>query len=854
MQAGQQESAETHRQPHRDAAQLGAEIHDAQHEFPQHGARRKAQESERHSADREQRRAPPAPGSGHQQQGRQHAQHDGENLQREQQPPRFEGELSADLENPQNPLGREGVGAFEIQAGFELREKRPRPRRRGVPVQVASLLRGFALGHAVSAHHQRETFHVAERIEVGAQRGDPLLHVLANAVAGQRPAPARRARVVGCFVAIGAALPVAGVHVNVALHVHEKQAAQQARPAAHPQFLRLRLADPRHEDVVRPQRHAEQTLTRLGLHAHLAAGIADHHKRGILLQEPADALVVMHATVHQPHRHVLEKARQRERLEKSRHTRRRGDRVPQPDAVGFVGQRGIAVIHPPQPIVAVDRGVDGAGRLAHEGGGELPVVPGVERRRVEDEHRHLCPPIPVVVARVEAGGPVLRLDDEVAHPERRLLPRCPFLRISDAGKKFLFVKLADPVRPRIVGVEGHPHIGPPFRRDAGANVRLDAREKLLRHALHDADVILPLDFPVRLRFQELFHLKVVMRADNRAARHAREHLHAPQQIELGEPREDADVEKRRAKAAAGKGHAHLADERALGRSFIAGEARDEPPSGGVALSPAILQPRQRRELPRRALVFPRLRADLLGLFEPERRLRIIFHAKRRFAKRGVIPPRIGQPGVLLSLHEAGENPQNFLPNRPRLPLPHFHCGRNRTGGVARPLLLREAVEDKGRIDGRVAVVRGEAHGEAAQVISERPVEVPPLPVRLPLAFVNRARDAQRFLIPRLLQRFPFAEDLQGPLQPRREQLVRILVGIKRMLRDKLASGGLRRVQAGERPGAREEFSREAEFIVLRERLRELQQRVGIGRGTAEKIGRFSDQHSAILRRTGARRR
>ena len=52
-------------------------------------------------------------------------------------------------------------------------------------------------------------------------------------------------------------------------------------------------------------------------------------------------------------------------------------------------------------------------------------------------------------------------------------------------------------------------------------------------------------------------MQVVEGSDDRAARDRRDHLHGPQQPELGEAGEDADVEERSAMAAPGEGKAEL---------------------------------------------------------------------------------------------------------------------------------------------------------------------------------------------------------------------------------------------------------------------------------------------------------
>ena len=96
-----------------------------------------------------------------------------------------------------------------------------------------------------------------------------------------------------------------------------------------------------------------------------------------------------------------------------------------------------------------------------------------------------------------------------------------------------------------------------------------------------------------------------MGADDRAARHAGEHLDATQDVALGEPREHAEVVERRAEPAAGQRQAHLADRGALqrggrGRLSSASSAR----VGAAASSATSAQVGERGQLGRRRLLPP----------------------------------------------------------------------------------------------------------------------------------------------------------------------------------------------------------------------------------------------------------
>ena len=192
-------------------------------------------------------------------------------------------------------------------------------------------------------------------------------------------------------------------------------------------------------------------------------------------------------------------------------------------------------------------------RLAHVHRLEAPVVAGVERGRLEQQDRdgRLAPR--VLDVGVEGAGVPFRLDQQVAHrdPAAALGPAAPGL-----GVEAPLVQRADPVGAR-VGRQRHPEVLEQVGPAGAAHVARRGLAVLLLDRADELDVVAVGDLRVRLRLEQVLDVEVVERADDRAAGDGRDHLHRAQQAELGEPREDADVEERRAVAAPGEGKAEL---------------------------------------------------------------------------------------------------------------------------------------------------------------------------------------------------------------------------------------------------------------------------------------------------------
>ncbi len=219
-----------------------------------------------------------------------------------------------------------------------------------------------------------------------------------------------------------------------------------------------------------------------------------------------------------------------------------------------------------EPQVLVDVGVDLARglvvgeRLAHPDGLEAPVVARVERRRVDEEHRHLGVRAPrVVLVGPERRRLVGRVDLQLAHrdllvdePEEALRPLLAPRRLVEE----LVVEVAQPVAPRVRRLR-HPDVLGDVQEGPRAEVLLDPLPELAMDRLDELDVVLVGDLGVRLALEQVLDVDVVEGADDRAAGDGRDDLDAAQDPELGEPCEDAHVEERGPESAPGQGKPDL---------------------------------------------------------------------------------------------------------------------------------------------------------------------------------------------------------------------------------------------------------------------------------------------------------
>src|SRR5262245_24995603 len=107
----------------------------------------------------------------------------------------------------------------------------------------------------------------------------------------------------------------------------------------------------------------------------------------------------------------------------------------------FVVTGRLVIIHSPQPVIAVNFGIDRSRRFAHPCRGELPVMSGVERRRVENQDWDFRRAPPIVVPGMETVRLALGLDFHFIQPSRRAV-----LAVLDPREYVLLVQFADPPR------------------------------------------------------------------------------------------------------------------------------------------------------------------------------------------------------------------------------------------------------------------------------------------------------------------------------------------------------------------------------------------------------------------------
>jgi hypothetical protein len=182
-------------------------------------------------------------------------------------------------------------------------------------------------------------------------------------------------------------------------------------------------------------------------------------------------------------------------------------------------------------------------------------VARVERGGVDHEDRHRRPSAGVVGHRPEPGRFAGRGDDELTHLDRRrplARPVAEERAVPGRTVEDRVVQLADPVATRVVAT-GHSEVLAEVRERSRTNVLLDAGEEARLDVRDDVRVIVVGDLGVGFRREQLADVEVVERADDRPARHGREHLDAAKDSHLRDAREHADVKERRAEAAPGEG-------------------------------------------------------------------------------------------------------------------------------------------------------------------------------------------------------------------------------------------------------------------------------------------------------------
>src|SRR4029450_3304088 len=124
--------------------------------------------------------------------------------------------------------------------------------------------------------------------------------------------------------------------------------------------------------------------------------------------------------------------------------------------------RRLPVVQPPENVVSIDRRTGTERRLAHPAYGELPIVSGVERRRVEQQDRRFGRPLPVVELRIEVRRFFLWGDVQLVQPPR------PGIAIADVRIDVTLEQMAEVHRPGVGRLEDGPKIGPPGRKQSCA--------------------------------------------------------------------------------------------------------------------------------------------------------------------------------------------------------------------------------------------------------------------------------------------------------------------------------------------------------------------------------------------------
>jgi hypothetical protein len=235
-----------------------------------------------------------------------------------------------------------------------------------------------------------------------------------------------------------------------------------------------------------------------------------------------------------------------------------GDRISELE-VRLVGLKQ-GVVRPPVALVSIDLATGVLARILlrrlpgllslrpvgfpHADGLEAPVVAGVQGGCVDQENGNRRVAACVALDRIEVWSLSGRGYQELPHLDHRLARLVP-----GATVERLVVQLAEPVAAGVVRPR-HAEILGEIAERAATQVRLDAAPEGLSHALDDLGVVLVRDVVIRDRLEEGPHVDVVEGADDRAARHGRDHLDPAEDPQLGHAREHSDVEEGGAKTAA----------------------------------------------------------------------------------------------------------------------------------------------------------------------------------------------------------------------------------------------------------------------------------------------------------------
>ena len=199
----------------------------------------------------------------------------------------------------------------------------------------------------------------------------------------------------------------------------------------------------------------------------------------------------------------------------------------------------------------------------------------------------------------------------------------------------------------------HLPVTPGLEHHADADVRrCTPFEEAGFHVTNELDVIVARDLRVRFGLEKVTELEVIIRRQNGAARHARNHLDVTEHVELGEPRQDTDVVERGAKAAAGKRQSDFAEEERHGSRGATAEqggkddeARRLAPAFDGEPVDLALQADNVGHLARGGFQTPIIRFARGGPFDPRARLIEVAEAEIGLAEGAVEPPLAFERGV-----------------------------------------------------------------------------------------------------------------------------------------------------------------------------------------------------------------
>src|SRR5262245_8587370 len=674
------------------------------------------------------------------------------------------------------------IDASHLSHGWLDGKERPADRDRGDHGEHRDAAVEFVFRHPISAGHEGVRLDVVKRVEIGADAGEQLLDVLADAVWRERPGGR------GSPHRVLAADPVDRPRLKALLQVDEHEATKQRRTSTSSDIAVLCFAHTGFGDAPASYEGTEGVVAGFVVRCHLPARVADEKDGTALIQQGTYALIVLDPAVHQLHIDpllcplMLIEAGKRNGLEQSGHARRGSNGPCQREMPILRGS--FLVVHAPQAIIAVDLRIDAGRRLAHIARGELPVVPRVQGRGVEHDDRNLRRPRPVMRRWREILRPIDRPHDQIRHRTVRLA-------IPGPRQELVIAELRDAIRTRVVSPpEGHLQVGPEAGDDARADIGLYTLEKYPRQTPHEIEIVFVRDLLVPPGLQEMQELEIVLAADDRAARNARNDLDVPQRVQFREAREYTDVKQRRTEATARERQAHFPDQRRLDPSRIAGSGKrlEHGPARKPGIGPArlggfrVTYTGHRSELTESGFDLPGIRVGRASAFHPGRGVLILAQPEVRLGDGDQEPPVRRETGAVGHSDES----RQLSDYGPADVSGHLTPLRGGLGSGARirglfRFLERKDIEDECGIDRRVPEVLRDALLVAARVVAGGSLEVYLLAEGFPLVFVDGAGQSQRLLLLRAEQIVDFTQNRQRLVEAYVSGEVGVFVRAERLL-------------------------------------------------------------------------